>query len=597
MIKLQIGQMLYDIRTEMEITQEELCEGLCTVSALSKYENGTRFPDSLLFHALMQRLGKSPSRINIMVSEQEAVYYEWKKKTLDAIKAQRWEEVKALREKGHEENALINESLQRQFELYLDSIIWDKLHHNQEKSYECIGEAIHLTMPDIDSWDGKRKLISGDEMNMAFLYLRAEKKLGIKSDAELKKQFDAFTRYVNQRVDDVFEKAKLYPRLVCAQIYLVDMDVRERIFLEKKALSLLKQTREIYDMPEVLRLLVKDLRSVGAEDVVIYEKQRAALVEVINEFGTPYTFRLENWYDSNEQICLMNEYLRAARMQKQMTQEELSEGICAVETYSRIESGKRSPSKRNYLELAEKLEVNWGYYRGQIVTTHFRDFEIMTKQRFAMLDDRLEESEEYLYDLKKSLDMEDIENRQYIGLQELILTDQRGEIVGEAFVERCEELLKYTLEDWRETERFLTKTELELIFQMGWYYESKKEYGKVVYILENALRKYETRKYSSWYEIGLMKRMLAGGYSDLGEYEKSNEMMNALIREMLNWQDGQALAEAVYLLGWNYENQKKACDDLYVKAFYLSDLFENHMHHAIFQKYYEDNFNSEMQWY
>lgn len=78
MIKLQIGQMLYDIRTEMEITQEELCEGLCTVSALSKYENGTRFPDSLLFHALMQRLGKSPSRINIMVSEPEAEYYEWK---------------------------------------------------------------------------------------------------------------------------------------------------------------------------------------------------------------------------------------------------------------------------------------------------------------------------------------------------------------------------------------------------------------------------------------------------------------------------------------------------------------------------------------
>lgn len=515
---------------------------------------------------------------------------------LHAIKAQRWEEVKELREKGHEENSLINETLQRQFELYLDSIIWDKLHHDWEKSYECIREAIYLTMPDIDSWDGRGKLISGDEMNMAFLYLSAGKMLGVKSEAELKKQFDAFTSYVNKRVDDVFEKAKLYPRLICAQIYLVDMGIRERIVLEKKALSVLKHTREIYDMPEVLRLLVKDLRSVGAEDAMIYEKQLAALVDVVNEFGTPYTFRLENWYDSNEQICLMNEYLRAARMQKQMTQEVLSEGICAVETYSRIESGKRSPSKRNYMELAEKLEVNWGYYRGQIVTTHFKDFEIMTKQRFAMLDARLEESEEYLYDLKKSLDMEEIENQQYIGLQELILSDQRGE-VGGAFVERCEELLKYTLEDWKETERFFTKTELELIFQMGWYYESTKEYGKVVNILESALKKYETRRYSSWYEIGLMKRMLAGGYSDLGEYEKSNELMNTLIREMLDWQDGQALAESVYLLGWNYENQKKACDELYVKAFYLSDLFENHMHHAIFKKYYEDNFNPEMHWY
>ena len=126
MIKMQIGEIIYDIRTEMKISQEELSYGLCTVSALSKYENGTRFPDSLLFHAFMERLGKSPSRINIMVSEQEAEYYEWKKKTLDAIKAQNWEEVKVLRDQGHDENPMINEMLQRQYELYLDSIIWEK---------------------------------------------------------------------------------------------------------------------------------------------------------------------------------------------------------------------------------------------------------------------------------------------------------------------------------------------------------------------------------------------------------------------------------------------------------------------------------------
>ena len=41
MIKMQIGQMIYDIRTTMKITQEELSYGLCDVSALSKYENVT----------------------------------------------------------------------------------------------------------------------------------------------------------------------------------------------------------------------------------------------------------------------------------------------------------------------------------------------------------------------------------------------------------------------------------------------------------------------------------------------------------------------------------------------------------------------------
>ena len=172
MIKMQIGQMIYDIRTTMKITQEELSYGLCDVSALSKYENGTRFPDSLLFHAFMERLGKSPSRINIMVSEQEVAYYEWKKSTLDAIKSRRWDAVKILRDQGHNHNPLINESLQRQYELYLDSIIWDKLYRDMEKSYECIKEAIYLTLSNIDEWDERKGLISGDEMNLVFLVLR-----------------------------------------------------------------------------------------------------------------------------------------------------------------------------------------------------------------------------------------------------------------------------------------------------------------------------------------------------------------------------------------------------------------------------------------
>ena len=599
MIKMQIGEIIYDIRTEMQIKQEELSYGLCTVSALSKYETGSRFPDSLLFHAFMERMGKSPTRIMIMVSEQEVAYYEWKKKTQDAIKAQRWEAVKELRDKGHAENPLINEMLQRQYELYLDSILWDRIEHNPEKSYECIKEAIGLTIPDIDAWDESKGLISGDEMNMAFLYLRAGKRLGVKNYAEIKRILDTFARYINGRVTDIFEKAKIYPRLICAQMLLIgdEMDVKERILLEKNALHILKRTMEIYDMPEILRLLKEDLQSIGEQEATHYEKQRDALVSVMGEYSVPYSFQLESWYASNTQICLMNEYLRAARIQKQMTQEELSEGICAVETYSRIESGKRAPSKKNYLELAEKLDIHWGYYRAQIVTKHYRDFEIMSEQRFDMLEGNLERSEEYLYYLKKSLDMEEVENKQYIELQELIISDIKGEMKGDSFLKRCREILDYTLADIESVQRFFTKTELELIYQMGWYYENIKDYRLTKDILEPTLEKYERRSYSSWYEVGLMKRMLAGSYSGLQEFEKSNELVYMLIREMLEWQTGQALAESIYLLAWNYENQKKACDDLYIKAFYLSDLFENQMYRPIFKQYYEDNFNAQMNWY
>jgi len=91
--------------------------------------------------------------------------------------------------------------------------------------------------------------------------------------------------------------------------------------------------------------------------------------------------------------------------------------------------------------------------------------------------------------------------------------------------------------------------------------------------------------------------MLAGAYSGLEDYEKSNKLVYKILTEMLEWEDAQMLAETVYLLAWSYENEKKPCEDLYIKAFYLSDLFENQQHYAVFKKYYEDNFEPGKQWY
>ena len=61
------------------------------------------------------------------------------------------------------------------------------------------------------------------------------------------------------------------------------MEVKERIQLEYQALAALQKTSEIYDMPEVLRLLIRDLQEIGASEAKRYEKQRQALVEVMEE--------------------------------------------------------------------------------------------------------------------------------------------------------------------------------------------------------------------------------------------------------------------------------------------------------------------------
>lgn len=51
----------------------------------------------------------------------------------------------------------------------------------------------------------------------------------------------------------------------------------------------------------------------------------------------------------------VGDMIRLSRIAKKMTQEELSEGVCSVETLSRIENGKHKVKSDTYRQLMEKM--------------------------------------------------------------------------------------------------------------------------------------------------------------------------------------------------------------------------------------------------
>lgn len=57
----EIGGVIRDARLRHQMTQEELAFGICSVSTLSKIENGSRVPYARTFEALMKRMGE-PAR-------------------------------------------------------------------------------------------------------------------------------------------------------------------------------------------------------------------------------------------------------------------------------------------------------------------------------------------------------------------------------------------------------------------------------------------------------------------------------------------------------------------------------------------------------
>lgn len=79
---LTIGKLIHELRTEQNVSQIVLCQGLCSKSKLSKIENDKLQPDIFLAEALLQRLGLSERIFTFWGNERESAIYELEFKLL-----------------------------------------------------------------------------------------------------------------------------------------------------------------------------------------------------------------------------------------------------------------------------------------------------------------------------------------------------------------------------------------------------------------------------------------------------------------------------------------------------------------------------------
>lgn len=72
---LPIGMLISELRKEQNISQQTICQGLCSKSKLSKIENGTQDGDILLICALLNRLGYSENMFSFFGTPTEELYF------------------------------------------------------------------------------------------------------------------------------------------------------------------------------------------------------------------------------------------------------------------------------------------------------------------------------------------------------------------------------------------------------------------------------------------------------------------------------------------------------------------------------------------
>ena len=141
----QIGNIIKSRRLELGLSQEVLSEGICSVTTLSRIENGERMPTQNHLQMLLQRLGYSETMFHSYVDEDAFYAHELKFKIRQAHIENRVDDGKALLE---EFKALVKNpsNIDRQFILLNETL----LSFSSGKCSESLAkfeEALRLTIP------------------------------------------------------------------------------------------------------------------------------------------------------------------------------------------------------------------------------------------------------------------------------------------------------------------------------------------------------------------------------------------------------------------------------------------------------------------
>ncbi len=281
-----------------------------------------------------------------------------------------------------------------------------------------------------------------------------------------------------------------------------------------------------------------------------------------------------------QEKSLIEEVIRYARLRNGYSQEELSEGICTPETLSRIETGKRNPTIKNFYALMEKLKTKLGYYNTDFVVEHFETLEKISELKKHSIYKRWNIVEQLIKEIEAEIDMSNIINQQEIGLFHTILDCHFHRITTEEAMERIESLLKLSVEQIDGKfilPCFPTSVEVALFNQIGVFYQKKNQQQEAINVLMSIYEyfhqgKLEAPEYNQRYFMILTN--LACCLEELGELEKAMELMKEGIKIGITYNIARRIAANLIEIGYIEERMgKEQYLKTYEKAYYLAELF------------------------
>ena len=416
------AKLLKNIRTEENVSLDQLAMGLMSASQLVKIENGERPINKNIRDRLLERLGIAKELYENLLDLCDFEEWDYKKKILSAIQNKKIEDAYRLL-KEYKAHLRENDRINHQFILAMWGEVLKQEGASKEKIAECYRKAVILTIPDAEKvWSEKRPL-SVLEMNL-LLETQTEN-----------------LKICEKAIDKLRDAGRTY--------YLVEL-----LEIEMQISEIMSDDTfpEDFEKNETDRINAKELLSV--------------IKNLYAEYEVPAYMQDCTYFYQQKWIFSMKDVLRTRREMFGLTQEQLCEGICSVKSLRRAEKGQTDMQRETLKKLLNRLGLSGQMQWSRLITSD-REVIRMAEELADYINDRkFSVASKQLESLKARIDLDIPQNKQYFLEKQALLEFEQGKVTREEFVKMEKEALECTLRAenlYRKENVYLTEQEITCI--------------------------------------------------------------------------------------------------------------------------------------
>jgi transcriptional regulator with XRE-family HTH domain len=297
-----IGTAIKYFRQKYNISQGELCEGLCSVTTLFRIEVGERSADVLLLQMLFQRLGKSQNEFELIISDTDYELIKMRGEIERKIRDKNLETACELLE-AYEKRANQETTVEKQFIARNKAFLYELEGGETETVIKLLAEAIAYTVPNFGTKVMKDHYFGKTELKIMIDIIDRYISIGKKEDA--KEIIIKIMEYLDLHNSMEADK-ELYPKLavMAAGILIQEEELEKALELCNRGIIKCKGSRKLEFQGELAAIKAGILETVYKKENNWEQHKKECLQYYLQAY---YVYE---FYEEQDKTENLREYLK-----------------------------------------------------------------------------------------------------------------------------------------------------------------------------------------------------------------------------------------------------------------------------------------------